>query len=203
MTDYDSTADTLQHSRRVAELVAPLAAALVQRGIQHDRSKTEPPEVGVFNEYTPKLKHSTYGSDEYKSFLVGMGEGLAHHYACNRHHPEHFVRGVENMTLVDLLEMLADWKAATERHADGDLARSLQIQKDRFGIGDQLLQVLANTAGFYGWLPYSSGYPVCGVNGVAPNGEHLDCDQPINHTLPHCNGSRDNLCWNDGETASL
>lgn len=212
---YDSTADTLQHSRRVAELISPLAAELVQRGIQHDRSKTEPPEVGVFNEYTPKLKNSTYGSDEYKSFLAGMGAGLAHHYASNRHHPEHFTRGVDGMTLVDLLEMLADWKAATERHADGDLRRSLAVQRDRFGLSDQLVQILTNTAAYYDWLP---GQPAvtgpretCGVAGTAPDGDALDCNQAAGHErdnrVPgarvHCDGSRDNLCWNDGEVSGL
>ncbi|GAA2159282.1 hypothetical protein [Glycomyces lechevalierae] len=50
------------------------------------------------------------------------------------------------------IEMLADWKAATERHADGDLARSLEIQKDRFGISDQLAQILENTAREMGWI---------------------------------------------------
>jgi hypothetical protein len=32
------------------------------------------------------------------------------------------VQGLPRITLVDLIEMLADWKAATERHDDGDLA---------------------------------------------------------------------------------
>ena len=68
--------------------------------------------VGTFDEYTPKLKHSTYGTDEYKGFLAGMGAGLEHHYAHNRHHPEHHAGGVHGMNLVDLIEMLADWKAA-------------------------------------------------------------------------------------------
>jgi len=147
--DYDSTADTLRHAARVAELIAPLAAELVARGIAHDRSKTQDPELAVFNEYTPKLKDSTYGSDEYKGFLAGMGAGLTHHYAANRHHPEHFTRGVDGMTLVDLLEMLADWKAASGRHADGDLRRSLAVQRDRFGLSDQLVQILTNTAAYY------------------------------------------------------
>lgn len=212
---YDSTADTLQHARRVAELVAPLAAELVQRGIQHDRSKTEEPELGVFNEHTPKLKASTYGSEEYHGFLAGMGAGLTHHYLANRHHPEHFTHGVEGMTLVDLLEMLADWKAATERHADGDLRRSLAVQRDRFGLSDQLMQILTNTAAYYDWIP---GQPAvtgpretCGVAGHAPNGDVLDCNQAAGHErvnrVPgarvHCDGSRDNLCWRDGEVASL
>lgn len=149
---YDSTADTLKHSQRVGELLAQTIRELVDRSVRHDRSKTEDPELEVFNEYTPKLKHSTYGSEEYKGYLEAMGEGLRHHYAANRHHPEHFDSGVAGMTLVDLLEMLADWRAATERHADGSMDRSLQIQKERFGISDQLDVILWNTAGHFGWL---------------------------------------------------
>jgi hypothetical protein len=47
--------------------------------------------------------------------------------------------------------MLADWKAATERHSDGDLAKSLNIQQERFALGDQLLGILRNTADHFGW----------------------------------------------------
>lgn len=153
---YDSTAETLKHSLRVGELMGQAIRELVDRSVQHDRSKTEDPELAVFNEFTPKLKDSTYGSDEYKGYLAAMGDGLAHHYSVNRHHPEHFAEGVAGMTLVDLIEMLADWKAATERHADGDLARSLEIQRERFGMSDQLVQILANTAAWYGWMEAKS-----------------------------------------------
>lgn len=149
---YDSTADTLRHSLRVGELMGQPITELVRRSTEHDRSKTEPPELGTFNEFTPKLQHSTYGSDEYKGFLAAMRPALEHHYAANRHHPEHFPNGVNGMTLVDLVEMLADWKAATERHADGSLRRSLDIQKDRFGLSDQLAEILHNTAVHFGWL---------------------------------------------------
>lgn len=152
MADYDSTADTLKHSQRVGELMAQTICELIDRSMRHDRSKTEDPELATFNEYSPKLKHSTYGSDEYKGFLASMKVGLDHHYATNRHHPEHFGEaGINGMTLVDLIEMLADWRAATERHADGSLDKSLAIQKDRFGISDQLDQILWNTARHFGW----------------------------------------------------
>ena len=149
---YDSTADTLKHSLRGGELLSQPINELVQGSTQHDRSKTEDPELATFNEFTPKLKDSTYGSDEYKGFLAAMKPALDHHYQANRHHPEHFADGVNGMTLVDLIEMLADWKAATERHADGSLKRSLDIQRERFGLDPQLWQILHNTAVFYDWL---------------------------------------------------
>lgn len=150
---YDSTLDTMKHSRRVDELLLELIALIQARVTKHDLSKMEEPELEIFNEFTPKLKHSTYGSDEYKGFLEAMGEGLQHHYANNRHHPEHFGDlGTRGMTLIDVVEMLADWKAATERHDDGDLGKSLGIQQGRFDMSDELVSILHNTATELGWL---------------------------------------------------
>jgi hypothetical protein len=152
MGDYDSTADTLRHSLRVGELMGAPIRELVDRSVKHDLSKTEDPELATFNEYTPKLKTTTYGSAEYKAHLAAMGEALRHHYAVSRHHPEFFSQGISGMTLVDLIEMLVDWKAATERNSRGDLAASLAIQQDRFDISDQLAAILRNTAEHFGWL---------------------------------------------------
>jgi hypothetical protein len=149
---YDSTLDTLKHSRRVDELLLNVVRALQDRLTQHDLSKMEPPEKEVFDRVTPQLKASTYGSEEYKGFLADMGEGLAHHYAHNRHHPEHFKEGISGMTLVDLIEMLVDWKAATERHDNGSLTRSLAIQAERFGMESQVLSILTRTAEHFGWV---------------------------------------------------
>jgi len=148
----DSTVDTLKHSRRVDQLLLQMIGAIQGRVTLHDASKLEDPEKAIFDEYSPKLKTSTYGSDEYKSYLSEMKVALDHHYANNRHHPEHFENGVDGMTLVDLVEMLADWKAASERHADGDLAVSLGIQTARFGLSDQLAAILENTARDAGWI---------------------------------------------------
>jgi hypothetical protein len=150
----DSTGATLKHSLRVGELMVQVIGELSERSVRHDLSKTQPPELTVFDEFSPKLKHSTYGSEEYKGYLAAMKPGLDHHYAANRHHPEHFPDGVNDMTLADLVEMLADWKAAGERHADGSMSRSLQVQRHRFGLSDQLLRILENTAEHFGWLDH-------------------------------------------------
>jgi len=189
MASYDSTADTLRHSLRVGELMGELITHLIGRSTCHDHSKTVEPELSVFNEFTPKLKSSVYGSDEYRGFLAAMGGGLAHHYAANRHHPEHFPNGVDGMTLVDLIEMLADWRAATERHDDGNLNRSLRIQKERFGLSDQLFNILWNTAKAYGWLPGES----CGAT-TNRRGEEWVCNVLVRddgkHEGTHEDGSR-------------
>jgi hypothetical protein len=193
--DFDSTADTLKHSLRVGELMGQPISELVDRSVKHDLSKTQDPELAVFNEFTPKLKDITYGSEEYRACLAEMQPALDHHYAANRHHPEHFTDGVNGMTLVDLVEMLADWKAATERHADGSLDQSLRIQRERFGLSDQLLRILRNTASYYGWADGE----VCGVAGRAPNGDTLSCNLPAGLHEQHCDGLRDGMWWRDGE----
>ncbi len=143
---YDSRPETYQHIGVVRSLLGSVVKELLDRAQNHDASKLVDPELTTYDEYTPKLKHSTYGSDEYKGFLVGMGDGLQHHYAENRHHPEHFGDdGIRGMTLVDLTEMICDWLAATKRHDDGDIRRSIEQNQERFGYGDELKRILLNT----------------------------------------------------------
>lgn len=64
--NYDSKADTLLHIKRVSELLTQGAIELINRANVHDNSKLLSPEKELFDELTPKLKHCTYGSDEYK-----------------------------------------------------------------------------------------------------------------------------------------
>ena len=59
---------------------------------------------------------------------------------------------IEGMSLFDVLEMLVDWKAATERMAGGgDIRRSLEINRDRFKISPRMMAVLENTVREFGW----------------------------------------------------
>lgn len=142
---YDSTKDTLLHIKRVNELLIYAANELLDRGVYHDQTKLGSPEKELFDEYTPKLKDSTYGSDEYKANLKGLEPALKHHYLNNSHHPEHYENGINGMDLFDLVEMFFDWKAAGERHADGNMEKSIEINKDRFKMSDQLVDIFRNT----------------------------------------------------------
>mgnify|MGYP001576204131 CR=1 FL=1 len=71
---------------------------------------------------------------------------LAHHYAYNRHHPEHFKHGIKDMNLIDILEMLCDWKSSSMRHNDGNILKSIEINQSRFDFSDELRTLLENTA---------------------------------------------------------
>lgn len=145
MDEQQVRKETEEHIANVSKMIGDVKKELTCRQKDHDRTKLESPEFETFMEYTAKLKTSTYGSDEYNGFLKEMKVALDHHYAHNRHHPEHFKNGIEDMHLLDLIEMLCDWKAATMRHNDGNIFKSLTLNRDRFGIDDQLQKILSNT----------------------------------------------------------
>jgi hypothetical protein len=148
---YDSRLDTEAHIARVATLLRLVTANLEKRAQMHDFSKLQSPEKEGFDEYTPKLKGLTYGSDEYKEALNGLGVALEHHYAHNSHHPQHYPNGINGMSLFDLVEMFVDWKAAGERHADGNFSESLRINKGRFEMSEQLAEIFQNTRKELSW----------------------------------------------------
>lgn len=142
---YDSAADTPEHITQVRKRLHKVIAGLHDRADMHDLSKLSSPEKEAYDELTPRLVGLTYGSDEYRATLREMKPAIKHHYEANTHHPEHYPDGIAGMDLLDLVEMLCDWAAASLRHKDGDFAKSLQINKERFGISDQLLAILANS----------------------------------------------------------
>jgi hypothetical protein len=149
MTEYEAKMETEKHIYNVAKLLELMCENLKARMLYHDLSKLESPELETFRSYTEKLKGCTFGSDEYKQFLAEMKPALDHHYAENRHHPEHFVNGIDDMNIVDIIEMLCDWKASTLRHADGDLNRSIDVLAVRFKISDQLKTILKNSVSLF------------------------------------------------------
>ncbi len=144
---YDSSADTLRHIKRVNELLGECSIELIRRGQIHDDSKLEEPEKAAFDIATPKLKDLVFGTPEYQQSLDDLKPALDHHYANNSHHPQFYKNGINGMDLFDLMEMLVDWKAAGERSLPkGNIFKSIDINKKRFEISDQLETILINTA---------------------------------------------------------
>ena len=142
---YSSVPETQEHIKKVYENISKVMVELMARAKQHDQTKMKHGEVEYFDEYTPMLASCTYGSDEYKQFLKNLEPALIHHYAMNRHHPEHFENGIKGMNLIDILEMFCDWYAATKRHNDGDIMRSIKINQERFNYSDDLKAIFENT----------------------------------------------------------
>jgi Family of unknown function (DUF5662) len=137
---------TMRHIETVRNYLNFIIRELLNRQERHDQSKLEFLEVETFEKFTPLLRGVTYGSPEYHGYLREMDVAIQNHYQNNRHHPEYFEQGIQGMNLIDVLEMLVDWRAASMRHDDGDIYRSIEINQTRFGYSDELKQILKNTA---------------------------------------------------------
>lgn len=146
MTIAECQVETQKHIERVRHYIRMFTDELTTRGVNHDKCKLESPEVEIFAEHTSALATCGYATEEYNQHMQAMKEALDHHYARSRHHPEHFNDGILGMTLIDLCEMFCDWKAATERHNDGNLLKSIEINAQRFKYDDQIKRILLNTA---------------------------------------------------------
>lgn len=141
--------ETLKHVNEVSGNLSLVVAELVHRARVHDASKFEEPERSVFAANTPKLAKTEYGTPEYEALLKDVQVAIDHHYAKNTHHPEHWTNGIDDMDLLDLVEMLCDWIAATKRNKNGNVHKSITHNKDRFGMSDQLYKIFQNTANRY------------------------------------------------------
>lgn len=141
--------ETLKHVNEVRANIWTLIKELDRRAAVHDSSKFEEPERSVFASKTPKLAKTEYGTPAYQELLEEVRPAILHHYSKNTHHPEHWPNGVEGMDLLDVVEMLSDWAAAVKRNKNGNVHKSIQVNRERFGLSDQLVSILENTVNRY------------------------------------------------------
>jgi hypothetical protein len=144
MTDAELI--TLRHIKRVNELLGEFAIELITRGNIHDDSKFDPEELNPLQEMQDLVDRegqAPYGSDEYERRRQLLKPMLDHHYAYNSHHPEHTTKGINGMSLFDVVEMSLDWIAASER--GGEAVVGLTSSQERFKIDNQLMDILKNT----------------------------------------------------------
>lgn len=123
---------THEHIERVRKCLLALATAtphgdeLRERAKVHDASKFGPEERVPYVWLTEY--HRCRRSGEAFEYPAGMKEqvrrAINHHLTTNRHHPE-FHADPNDMTDVDLMEMVCDWTAmAQEFEQDGGSARA-------------------------------------------------------------------------------
>lgn len=143
---YDSTIDTKKHIEIIQKVFNDvIIPELEKRAEEHDQSKLTSPEKETYDEYIPLLKDTKFGTPEYNKLRDEMAKkGTKHHFDVNRHHPEHFKHGIKDMTLIDVLEMVCDWYAASQCSDTGFLP-GLKANKERFGMSDELETIIENT----------------------------------------------------------
>ena len=146
--------DTRKHQQTVAELLISFAKKLLDRAVKHDASKLEEPERSHYIDpvYALNTEEVPYGSERYKELCKQMGPGWDHHKFANDHHIE-FFESYSVQTLNDpmraldlfaLIEMLADWIAASRRRGN-DSAEALKFMEKKHPVDEQLAAIIRNT----------------------------------------------------------
>ena len=142
----------IKHRNSVKNKLKFLSEEIKKRGEKHDLSKLQQPELGWLIQMDKEPRYE-YGTPEYFEKMKKWQKFFIHHYANNRHHPNHFKLGVYDMTLVDLCEYIADIISYYDEMLVGDALKTIENQKERFGFDEQLSQILKNTLlEYFSWI---------------------------------------------------
>jgi len=141
--EYDEALSN--HRMKVEEYIYCISTNLLMRGMCHDSSKYKEPEYSAFLKAT-NMRDCEYDSEEYRKRLASLANARSYHYLVNSHHPQHYRNGVNGMDLMDVIEMLCDWKASVCRNRNEGFAMCLKLNIKRFKIDEQLGEILTNTA---------------------------------------------------------
>ena len=144
--NFDSIHHSVWHKAHVETVMNLfIISELAERAVRHDDSKLVAPEKQGYDKFIPLLKTAKYGSPEYEKIREDMkAECLDHHYKENRHHPEHFENGMKGMTIIDLVELICDWFAAS-LNSDTSFEKGLNGNFVRFQIQEPLQSIIRNT----------------------------------------------------------
>lgn len=148
---------TQSHIRDVQELLEDFENLLHLRGHYHDESKLEEPELSGYGNLHEEIKDLPTGSPSYQAVIEKYRPAVDHHYQNNSHHPQHFPNGVNGMSLLDVIEMLCDWKASITA-VGKDFPTELELNFKRFAIDNQLQDIMRNTCEELGWGVVSSDH---------------------------------------------
>jgi len=141
-SDYFKRLD--KHRKEVMHILSRAVLDIAERSLKHDISKYNNAEKRLFKMHS--MSDTTFGSKEYEKSKNSIKDAIELHYKNNRHHPEHFENGINDMNLIDILEMLVDWISASKCYNDdGNIYDSIKVCKDKFNIDSQLEQILINT----------------------------------------------------------
>lgn len=140
--------NVLKHKNSVKNRLKILIEQLRERAEKHDDSKLKEPEVSLLIQMDREPNYE-YGTPEYFDKMERYKGFFEHHYKNNTHHPDHFdsdiAKGIEGMDLVDLCEYLVDIISYNENLKVATAIDTLNKQKERFGLDEQLTQILKNT----------------------------------------------------------
>lgn len=131
----------LKHKGLVQKYLYKLSQELEIRAVAHNLSKLGIDEFIGFIAINKVAREHPYGSKDYKASLKD-NDVIDLHFSKNQHHPEHHNNYVIGMGLVDIIEMVCDWKSASITYGKTTLSEALEIQIERFGLTKEQLYLI-------------------------------------------------------------
>lgn len=152
MTEKEHIIDTILHKKYMLEsgliLIQYLynnnrsqdALDLAKRCARHDNSKLEGEEISQFikldKNKSSMIDSSILLSDDTKKII-------AIHWKNNKHHPEHF-KSYEDMSEIDIMEMVCDWYARSKQFQTDFLNFVKTRQENRFRFNEDFFEKVYN-----------------------------------------------------------
>ena len=141
--DFDKRLE--QHKEGVKNYLEIITMLLNTRALTHDNSKSSEEEYKYYKMANSVNRNDFKTYEEYLDYITPtLNKGLKHHYENNRHHPEFFDNGIDDMTLIDIMEMIADWCIAIKQNGK-DLYEEIQYNFDKYNVSEQLRKIIINT----------------------------------------------------------
>lgn len=113
-----------------------LGLNLIRRGATHDNSKFSKEEfdklVNIISSDTEKCFR-----DAKTKLNETERKAIEHHWKSNRHHPEYFDNS-DDMTELDIIEMVCDWAARSEQYGTNLIDFVKERQHNRFKFSAEL-----------------------------------------------------------------
>lgn len=138
--------ETLEHNITVQKNLGKLSSSLEARSTTHDASKLSLDEFEGFVGVKLIARKFPYGSKQYEESLKD-NKAIELHFSRNPHHPEHYPNGMADMSLLDIIEMVCDWKATNEvrlrkQATEISWEDSLGVQRKRFDLTDSQMWLI-------------------------------------------------------------
>ena len=125
----------IRHRDFVRRNIHILVSKLQERAIIHDVSKFQDDEFEGFIEADEMGLYKDYGKSDYHKKLK-ENKGIALHLSRNSHHPEFYPNGISDMSFLDIVEMVIDWKSASETYGN-DFMNSIDYSIKRFNVDEK------------------------------------------------------------------
>lgn len=112
---------------------------MLERINSHDDSKlTNTIEKEGYININRELTPIPYGTEEFFEIKKKYDFVIQEHYKNNRHHVEHFKRGILDMDKYDIIEMFCDWIGAmftrTNRLTESKINNFIEFNINKYGI---------------------------------------------------------------------